>query len=62
MKEPNSKIYKDLYQICKEFAENYQITCEESICQVDRINLALPELAEEIYNLIGYFEIDEEDY
>lgn len=45
----------ELLELCKKWREKYKPSCAESVYQVDEINLALPELAEEIFELIGWY-------
>jgi len=50
---------KKLWEICKGFVNKYKPTCAESVYQVESINLACPEIVEEICNCVGYYDIDE---
>lgn len=46
----------ELFAVCKVWRDTYKPRCAESLLQVDSVNEALPELAEEIFNIIGYYE------
>lgn len=43
-----------LLEVILDWRAKYDPACQESFTQVDSINLALPELAENIYEVIGY--------
>jgi hypothetical protein len=48
-------IKKDkLYDLCLAWRREYKPSCPESLQQVDKVNLACPDLVEDIFNLIGY--------
>lgn len=52
---PETKDDKDLlWDTCKTWIDKYKPSCPESLMQVDDINLACPDLAEEVCNIIGY--------
>jgi len=52
---PTAKQLADLWNICRKFIKEYKPSCPESIQQVDEINLACPDLAEEICECVGYY-------
>jgi len=57
------RIDAELYDLCKEFIRENEITSEESIYQSDRIQANALELISQICELIGYYEEeDEEEY
>jgi hypothetical protein len=43
-----------LWAVCEMWRNRHKPTCPESIQQVDSINLACPDLAEEVCDIIGY--------
>lgn len=47
-----------LLEFCREFIKQQQISCAEAIVQTDRVYLALPELAEGICDIVGYYDYD----
>lgn len=54
------KIDAELFDICKEFIKENQITCAEAIYQRDSLVVKSQELLEQICDLLGYYE-EEED-
>jgi len=55
------KMTEELLQVCMNFIQKYEITCPEVIYQSDRVITNSQELIEKICNVIGYYELDEED-
>lgn len=55
------KIDAELFDICKEFIKENQITCSETIYQSDKIEANALDLVEQICELLGYYEEDEEE-
>lgn len=55
-KEINSK--ETLYQKCKSWINKHKPTTPESLIQVDLVNTALPELAKNICDEIGYYDCE----
>lgn len=45
-----------LWKTCKEWIDKEKPTCPESIVQIDSVNLSLPDLAESICNIVGYYD------
>ena len=44
-----------------EWRDKYRPLSSESLLQMDSVNLALPELAEAIFEIVGYHQYDDED-
>ncbi len=55
------KIDAEIFDLCKDFIKENQITCSETIYQSDKIEANALELIEQICDLIGYYEDEEED-
>jgi len=55
------KMTEELLKVCMDFIQKYEITCPEVIYQSDRVITNSQELIEKICNVIGYYELDEED-
>jgi hypothetical protein len=53
--EPTLDELLALYKACEAWRDQNKPLCAESIYQVDSVNLACPELAETICDIIGYF-------
>ena len=51
---------EDLWNLCKNFIEKYDISCPEVVYQSDRVIENAYELIEKICDLIGY--VEENDY
>ena len=56
MKEPPEDDLKQLWSKCKEWINEHKPGCGESIYQVDSVNESLPDLAEVVCSIIGYYE------
>lgn len=54
------KVDSELFDLCKEFIRENQIGCEEDIYQSDSVQENVLELMEQICDLIGYYEAEEE--
>lgn len=54
-------IANKLYEICKDFIEKNEIVCAEAIYQTDHVIENAYEFIEDICNLVGYMEINDED-
>lgn len=52
---------KDLLKLCKTFIEEQRISCPESIHQTDRVIENAYEFIEEICDIVGYFEYEDEE-
>lgn len=59
--EPTIEKLAGLWNLCQEFIQKYKPSCEESIHQVDEINLACPELVKQICECVGYYKEESED-
>lgn len=57
--EPSVKEMAALWNACMNFIENHEISCAESIWQMDSTLIAAPELVEEVCEIIGYVECEE---
>ncbi len=58
------RVDAELYDLCKDFIKDNGITCEEDIYQSDRVEANALELIEQICEILGYYEEEdeEEDY
>jgi hypothetical protein len=54
------RVDSELFDICKEFIKEYKIKSPEDIDDLD--DHLLYELVEQICDLIGYYDVEEEDY
>jgi len=54
------KIDSELFDLCKEFVTENEISCSEDLYDRDSLQLQALELLEQICDLIGYYEIEEE--
>lgn len=54
------KIDSELFDLCKEFVNENEISCSEDLYQRDSLQLQALELLEQICDLIGYYEDEEE--
>lgn len=45
-----------LWGVCLEWIKRFHPSCPESIYQVDRVNEVVPELAEEVCAIVGFYE------
>lgn len=55
----NAQIRKELFRLCEEFIIDNEITCPESVYQVDAVMGNAYEFIEEICNIIGYASIED---
>ena len=55
------RIDAELFDLCKEFIKENEITCSESIYQSDKIEANALDLVEQICELIGYYEEEDEE-
>lgn len=55
------KVDAELFDICKDFIKDNEITCAESIYQKDSIEANALDLIEQICELIGYYEEEDEE-
>ncbi len=55
------KIDAELFDLCRDFIKDNEITCSETIYQSDKIEANALDLIEQICELIGYYEEDEEE-
>ncbi len=58
------RVDAELYDLCKDFIKDNEIGCEEDIYQSDRVGANALELIEQICEILGYYEPEdeEEDY
>lgn len=47
-----------LLHACEQWIIRHEVSAPESIMQVDRVQEALPELAESVCSILGYFDYD----
>lgn len=52
---------EQLKQIVEKFIINNSITCPETIYQTDRVIINSYEFIEELCNVVGYLQIEDED-
>ena len=50
-----------LWRKCKEWIEKEEVLCAEAIYQNDGVNLALPDLAEIVCDIVGYAKVKEDE-
>jgi hypothetical protein len=55
------RVDAELYDLCKDFIRDNKITCEETIYQSHRIEANALELIEQICELLGFHEEEEEE-
>ena len=55
------KVESELYDICKDFINENEIRCAESVYDRDSLQLQCLELLEQICDLIGYYEDENEE-
>lgn len=48
-----------LYNLCKKFIEEQEITCGESVYQTDRVIENAYELIENICDIVGYYKYED---
>lgn len=58
---PTIKQLADLWNKCRAFVKENQVSCPESIYQVDSVNLACPEFVAEICECVGFEYCREEE-
>jgi hypothetical protein len=51
---------KELFLLCKNFVKDMQISCSETIYQSDKVIEEAYELIEQICEIVGYHEIQDE--
>jgi len=61
-KEEEMKVDAELFDLCKEFIKENKISCEEDIFQNDSVQEEMLELMEQICDLIGYYDHQEEEF
>lgn len=54
--KPTTKDLEALWGVCVAWIEQNHPRCAESLLQVGRVNEALPDLAESVCDIVGYFE------
>lgn len=52
---------QELFEFCKKFVEEQDITCPETIHQSDRVIENAYEFIEHICDIVGYVAVDEDD-
>jgi len=50
-----------LWEVCRNFIEEQQISCAEAVCQSDRVILNAYEFIEKICDIVGYYQYPEMD-
>lgn len=54
--KPTIEDLESLWGVCVFWIERVHVRSSKSLLQVDRVNEALPDLAEEVCAIIGYYE------
>lgn len=54
MSEPTHAELMALWNVCKNFIEEYEIGCVEQIWQTDSVIIAAPELVQGVCEVVGY--------
>lgn len=54
--DPSSNQLWAIWKAVIEWRDKHEVSCAESLVQVDSVNEDLPELAEEVLNITGYWE------
>ena len=57
---PTSEQLCALWDACVAWRDEHRVICAESVYQTDHVNLACPELATAVCNVIGYAETEDE--
>lgn len=57
---PTNEQLMALWNVATAFIEKYEIGCAEQIWQTDSVLIAAPELVEEVCEVVGYKEYDDE--
>jgi len=57
---PTIKQLADLWNLCRKFINDHKPSCPEAIYQVDDINLACTDFAEEICSCVGFYNKESE--
>lgn len=52
---PTKEQMKLLWDNCQKWVAKYEPRCGESLFQIDSVNEALPELAETVCDIVGYY-------
>jgi hypothetical protein len=50
-----------LYELCQKFIKDHQISCAEAVYDTDKIIEDAYELIEEICNIVGYVEYEDDE-
>ena len=58
--EPSVKEMAALWNACFNFIKKHDIGCAEQIWQTDSVLIAAPELVEEVCEIVGYVEYEDE--
>jgi hypothetical protein len=53
---PTPKQLKALWDVVVKWRDENEVSCAESLLQVDSVNEELPELAEQALDIVGYWE------
>lgn len=49
-----------LWEVCRKFVDKQQISCEEAICQCDRVILNAYDFIGDVCEVVGYYEYPDE--
>jgi hypothetical protein len=60
-KQPTIEDLKQVYNLIADFIEENKITGPETIYQTDRVYEYAPELVEDLAEVVGYYDYDDED-
>lgn len=61
MSEPTNEQLQALWNICKDYVEEQQISCSECVYQSDRVILGAYEFIEDICDTVGYWQPGPDD-
>lgn len=60
IEKPTPKQLAALWKACASWVKKNKVYCDESIVQMDDVNLALPDLGSAVCKIVGYVELPEE--
>jgi len=60
-KQPTIEDLKQVYNLIADFIEEHKITGPETIYQTDRVCEYAPELVEDLAEVVGYYDYEDED-
>lgn len=54
--KPTTQQLQALWDAVIEWREEHAVSCAEAITQIESVNLALPDLAEQVLDITGYWD------